>query len=189
MIVRDECFVYIIGTGSGLYKIGMANDPISRYKSLKAGIPEKSEMVMMIRCRNRPKAVALEMTLHKELEMYHAHGEWFKPPKEFIAVLVFDMGKRINDIWGNIYDCQYYDNTYNIDIDYSPRPIWLQVRTILRDMCFRESYARIEDVVKEALRVGISEEDVMSVIGKMRYDGDLWGPRPGIVKLIGEHKT
>jgi hypothetical protein len=92
----DEiCYVYIIGTTTGAYKIGVANDPGARHDALRPGIPDPSEILLLITCRNRRHAFAVESGIHRELDQYRSAGEWFRPPKSVLGELILGLGSRI----------------------------------------------------------------------------------------------
>jgi hypothetical protein len=91
----EVCYVYIVGTIKGEYKIGMASDPWNRYLGFKTGIPSPSCIKLMIRCRDRAEADRVESALQGELLEYHSVGEWYTPPKEVLGALLLDLNEKI----------------------------------------------------------------------------------------------
>lgn len=59
---------------SGLVKIGIATDPVSRLSSLRSGSPEPLEMIASV-----PANKLFEQYLHGVFEPLHSHGEWYHP--------------------------------------------------------------------------------------------------------------
>lgn len=76
-----KCYVYIIRSGDGVrqpVKIGMADDPKKRIKTLQTGNPNQLHLVMIIECNSRRHARLLESTLHNHLCGVNVLGEWYK---------------------------------------------------------------------------------------------------------------
>ena len=95
MSEEDRCYVYIIGTSTGAYKVGIAANPEKRHQSLKTAIPDPSKLLLKIQINNRAKAVYIEKEIHKLLKSYHSQGEWFKPPKNILGELILDLREKI----------------------------------------------------------------------------------------------
>jgi hypothetical protein len=68
-------FIYVLGDGEGMVKIGMTQSLWSRVKQLRAMNPKKLELLMFWRC-NSGKAV--EAALHCLFRDCRCHGEWFR---------------------------------------------------------------------------------------------------------------
>lgn len=85
-----HCYVYIIQTESGLYKIGITKEPTHRYRILATAIAEPSRILLTIECEDVSYARDVEYKLHYALKDYRMTGEWFKAPKEVLAIAIFD---------------------------------------------------------------------------------------------------
>lgn len=93
--IEEKCYVYIIGTSTGAYKVGIANDPVKRHRNLKSGIPDPSRLLLKIEVTNRAIALYVERELHSILNEYHTQGEWFRPPKNVLGELLLDLGEKV----------------------------------------------------------------------------------------------
>lgn len=102
--MSDHYYLYVIGTESGFYKIGISNNPSTRLKDIKTGIPEAANLIFSILCKNKTAARRLEEHFHKELSEYHITGEWFKAPQSAIAELLFSLHKLTNVILDPHYE-------------------------------------------------------------------------------------
>lgn len=76
------CFVYIIATmlndgPAAPVKVGIANDPFSRLKSVQTGNPHRLRLLAAIAVPDRSIAVELERAFHSVMDQYRMHGEWF----------------------------------------------------------------------------------------------------------------
>ena len=77
-----ECWVYVIHDGydddtTRHLKIGMANSPIDRVRSLQTGNPNKLFIDRMYCFPKRSQAEGLEFLLHDACDEYSVGGEWF----------------------------------------------------------------------------------------------------------------
>ena len=82
-----KCYVYIIKSGDKVnapFKVGVADDPQSRIKTLQVGNPDHLYLVMYIECDSRDKAFKLENKLHRMLQGRHILGEWFEAKQNHI---------------------------------------------------------------------------------------------------------
>jgi predicted GIY-YIG superfamily endonuclease len=189
--MSDEgCYVYIIGTTTGAYKIGVANDPYARYEALKPGIPDPSSIKLVILCRDRRHAFAVESDLHEELEEYHSVGEWFRPPKSVLGELLLELGTKITSLVGCIPTVEYCQNeprsanTHNQD-DIARHTSRYEVKKIISDLetrCGSGQFVAVESVIDLAAELGIDRIRVGQILYKLDYDGEIFSPRPGCVK-------
>lgn len=75
--------VYLIAADiSGLIKIGSAVDPQARLRTLQTGSPEPLRLI-----DTRPGGEAHERELHRRFSHLRAHGEWFHPDADLIALI------------------------------------------------------------------------------------------------------
>lgn len=74
-------FIYVISTDyrEKPVKIGKANNPEKRLKSLQTGNADKLHIKHLIKCKSDKQAISIEMELHKKLSKYRINGEWFSP--------------------------------------------------------------------------------------------------------------
>ena len=68
-------YIYVLGTGDGLVKIGTTTDWVGRRKQLQGMSPEKLELLMFWVCRS---GKSVEAALHALFRDYRKHGEWFE---------------------------------------------------------------------------------------------------------------
>jgi hypothetical protein len=77
-----ERYVYFIeAPGSGLIKIGVADDVASRFRALQLQCADTLTLVGSLVCRERG---ALERRLHKQFAHLRSHGEWFRPGPDLV---------------------------------------------------------------------------------------------------------
>ena len=185
---ENPCYVYIIETTSGAYKIGVANNPEGRYNTLLTGIPDASRLVFSIWCAERRHAFAVEKILHRELEPYHSSGEWFKPPKEVLAVLLFDLGKKFENIHALILEypalasLPYQDWRQTGVIVTKMNRVLAEIKALEVDYSSegRAACTPRELAVKRLNELGYDGD---AVIDQMRRDGDIFEPRMGFLKV------
>jgi hypothetical protein len=73
---------FIKAKRSGLIKIGKANNPISRLKTMQTGSADRLTLLGYI-----PGSHAEESALHKRFASLRQSGEWFKPGDELLGVI------------------------------------------------------------------------------------------------------
>jgi len=73
----DTHYIYVIADEDGFLKIGHSNNPLTRIKTLQGGNRQRLRLL-----RYYPmfgyEAVRYENWLHKDLELDHVQGEWFR---------------------------------------------------------------------------------------------------------------
>jgi hypothetical protein len=69
-------YIYIIGSDTPPYKVGISKDPGRRLKSLQTGHPRKLR-ILDARATDAEKTKLLETAIHQQLKFYKTHGEWF----------------------------------------------------------------------------------------------------------------
>lgn len=74
-----ETFVYFIGQGYGLVKIGVARDPERRILNLQTGNGKALKLIATFPFSSRSDAVCVERELHRKYASYRVNGEWFRP--------------------------------------------------------------------------------------------------------------
>ncbi len=92
--------VYLIRRGeSDVYKIGMSVIPTLRLKSLQISSPEKLSMIACTEIGAIGNCRQMEIMLHKHLQKYRIHGEWFELPANKVAdiVVLFDAVELLGD--------------------------------------------------------------------------------------------
>lgn len=122
MTKNSTWYVYVISTCSGFYKIGISQQPYSRHAQLLPGIPESSNVQLMVKCHNKSMASDLEREIHKDLADYNTIGEWFKVPKLVMAELFFDLGVKTRMMDLKPPELSYYDEPlFDLAQRYFPR--------------------------------------------------------------------
>ncbi len=185
---NDICYVYIIETTTGAYKIGVANNPKTRYQSLKTGIPDPSRILLVIRCQSRELAFGLEREMHRALDPYHSANEWFKPPKAVLGELILDLPSRIESFYPEI-------EFFMEPVDTEPEIIATGMAKSTRDRT--RSILNIIQEISRALNgpapqiavldqaeiLGIDREKAESIIYRLKQDGSISEPRPGMLRF------
>lgn len=69
-------YIYVIGSDSPPYKVGISKDPQRRLKDLQTGFPQKLKIHMMKETEST-KTRLLETVIHHHLKHHKTHGEWF----------------------------------------------------------------------------------------------------------------
>lgn len=117
-IIVTDMYVYIIKSGD-LYKIGKAENPKKRLKSLQTGNPIELELQYT---KKSQKSLELETKLHnhKLIKEFRIRGEWFKLPDNILKYIVIEFGfdchiveqpKNVN----KINKLNLSENTFNFD--------------------------------------------------------------------------
>ncbi len=71
----DLSYIYAIGTGDGVLKIGRARDVAQRIASLQSS---HHQQLYAFLAHPTPYAVRLEMIVHNLLDYCHVRGEWYR---------------------------------------------------------------------------------------------------------------
>lgn len=192
---EEKCYVYIIATTTGAYKVGVANDPKSRHNSLHSGIPDPSEIKLTILCKGRKHALAVERGIHQQLDQYRSSGEWFRPPREVLAELVLELGSRIDALASGYSVLEYPIKKRQVELETEPfepaigqrRCTWDRTKSvieIIRGLQAGQNVPVSLDLVLEGSEeMGIGHEKAEDIINRMRRDGDILEVMPGMLKL------
>lgn len=86
--------LYIIASGNGLFKIGVASDIKSRLAHIKSGSPVECELLMTIKYDE--KSINLEKDLHNKFSSKRVRGEWFALSKDDLKSICSD--KKTSDL-------------------------------------------------------------------------------------------
>jgi len=199
---EERCYVYIVATTTGAYKIGVANNPENRHASLRPGIPDPSEILLTIRCKNRIHAFAVERGIHQQLDQYRSSGEWFRPPKEVLAELILELGSRIDALTSDYPILEYpikVRDTKDSEFYHIKPELRLRSRSQIDDCRAKQvmdiirelqsvigSSVSIETIIDRAEEMGIAAEKTNEIVKKMIYDGDAWEPYHGMVRVRSE---
>ena len=177
---QDGPGVYIIKCHD-LYKIGKADDLRYRLSGLQTGCPYELRVVNFIPCGENENG-RLERALHARFEFKRHRGEWYK-------LSVVDL----NDIETLKAE---RENGYLLDRFISGGPFSAnrvmsnedQIDKFIKDTIRTEQKATnqrvlVSLVLDQCEKAGISRDAVEKSINEMRYNGDLFEPRPGEIKL------
>ena len=86
------CFVYLIQCAeTAYYKVGIADEPEKRLDILQIGCPYPLSIVLTCRMLRRVGATTAEAQIHRSLNKYNVHGEWFELPDDVLSQLKIDM--------------------------------------------------------------------------------------------------
>lgn len=92
------CYVYMLlcqeADGPVYVKIGMTEDPLSRFRALRSGSPHTPRAFAYFETYNRKDARRIERALHKAYGEWHAHHEWFSFREEDKA--------KFNAVWKTV---------------------------------------------------------------------------------------
>ncbi len=191
--MENICYVYIIGTATGAYKIGVASDPWARHDALRAGIPDPSEILLMITCRNRKHAFAVESGLHRELDQYRSAGEWFRPPKNILGELILELGSRIEALSADILTIAYAAKTSPTEMDQdaivygcrqSTRDRKRAIMNIFLELNGEREEVHEDAILSRAEDLGIDRIKATETLDRLRRDGELGGSRPKTIRII-----
>ena len=200
---NDKCYVYIIATTTGAYKVGVANNPESRHNDLRPGIPDPSEILLTILCKSRKHAFAVERGIHQQLDQYRSSGEWFRPPKAILAELILELGSRIDALTSEYPILEYPIKMRQVDLEketYEPAPEQRRsfrdrtksVIDIIRDLQAGQNelsagaFGKLVSsnlVIERAEELGIAREKAEEIIDRMWRDGDIFGPDRNRIRL------
>ncbi|HWG80743.1 MAG TPA: GIY-YIG nuclease family protein [Stellaceae bacterium] len=86
---REGTFIYVIGTITGPFKIGIAARPEARLRQLQTGNHFKLSLFDTIPVRTAD-APRVERNIHKALSAHHLSGEWFEVSRERAVAAVAD---------------------------------------------------------------------------------------------------
>jgi hypothetical protein len=85
-------FVYVIGTATGPFKVGIANDPRSRLTGLQSGSHIKLSVLYSIGVEPSD-AYAVERAAHETLNEHRLSGEWFNVPCDMAKAAIAKAAK------------------------------------------------------------------------------------------------
>jgi hypothetical protein len=69
-------YIYIIGGEAPPYKVGISKDPKRRLKALQTGHPHVLK-IHALKETTVSKVKQLETIIHRNIDNYKTHGEWF----------------------------------------------------------------------------------------------------------------
>lgn len=81
----SKCYVYLIQSGDGPVKIGVATDPQFRRNELQTGNPYPLTIRMLIECATSSGAYEVESAFHRAFADARLLGEWFDVSPEQVA--------------------------------------------------------------------------------------------------------
>ena len=197
---EDPCYVYIIGTTAGAYKIGVANDPWKRQKGIQTGCADPSEIILLIICRNKKHAFVVENEIHEELQEYHSSGEWFKLPKSTLGELILDLGSKLKSLQQDVPSITYPCMLKNS----AQKHLEKQIERANKRFAQSEKFDELDQILLEIIREisienrnkaplqgvlersnvrGINEQVAVDTITRLERNGEIYKPRPDIIKL------
>ena len=71
-----KSWIYVVGTNTKPYKIGLSTRPKSRLKDIQTGHPEKLSIHYLHEI-NKDEVTLIEKMIHKNINYKRTHGEWF----------------------------------------------------------------------------------------------------------------
>jgi hypothetical protein len=80
-------YVYIIGTDTPPYKVGISRNPQRRLRALQTGHPEQLRIHHQI-ATDAAKTRLLESVIHNNLKLHRCAGEWFDMPLDKLRLEV-----------------------------------------------------------------------------------------------------
>ena len=84
----SKCYVYLIQSGDGPVKIGVATDPQFRRNELQTGNPYPLTIRMLIECATSSGAYEVESAFHRAFADARLLGEWFDVSPEQVAEIL-----------------------------------------------------------------------------------------------------
>lgn len=79
----SKCVYFVLAPKTELVKIGRADDPDKRLKSMQTGSPDVLDLILVL--PNTPPFE--EYQLHGRFAKYRAHGEWFEYRDELVRFI------------------------------------------------------------------------------------------------------
>jgi hypothetical protein len=89
---------FILCKATGRVKCGVAHDPRARLANLQVGSPTPLKLIAEI-----DGGDAKEQLIHRRLERWHIHGEWFHYVPDVCDVIVDEIANYLKDL----YHCEY----------------------------------------------------------------------------------
>jgi len=176
--------VYIIEC-HGLYKIGKAENLRVRLIDLQIGCPYKLRLVEFIPCGNGENG-DLEKAFHKNYSSKRCRGEWFELSHQDLEDIGRIKARRLN---GHLLTKFIDDGPFNADAIYSPttpvdyaitKEIIYTIKTIQKEV---GGPAPVGILFEKCEEKGMFREMVKRIVDTLRRDGDIFEPRPGLLKL------
>lgn len=72
----NKSWIYVVGTDTKPYKIGLSTRPTKRLKDIQTGHPEKLKIHYLHEI-NKEEVSLIEKMIHKNIKHKQTHGEWF----------------------------------------------------------------------------------------------------------------
>lgn len=105
---ENTFYVYFLRADiSGVYKIGITNNPLKRLYQLQTSCPYRLKIRYLFDCENQDNAYKLEKHFHKKFKKHRMNGEWFsKDLKTIIRKWMNDFYyHNISGRTGFLYEC------------------------------------------------------------------------------------
>lgn len=97
---------FILCQATGRVKCGVASDPRTRLASLQVGSPTPLKLVAEI-----DGSESKERLIHRRLERWHIHGEWFHYVPDVCDVIVDEISNYLKDLYQS--DCLMQETADN----------------------------------------------------------------------------
>lgn len=81
--MSETAGIYVMSVPSGHLKIGIAKDPTVRLRSFQTGNPQPIKLEAWFEYPGI-HPFDFEQEMHRQLRLFHAHGEWFLAPIELV---------------------------------------------------------------------------------------------------------
>lgn len=179
--IYNETGVYVIRSANR-YKIGYARNVYGRINQIQTGSPFRCRIIIFIPCPIE-QAIKLEERLHLHFHPQRKTGEWFELNQSDLKELV-DICKYQyhQDVLQTLFDeCELAEEDIFI---MPPRDKTRAILDIIKEIAEGEKRGvPISSIFQRSASLGISEDETRQILDRMRRDGDLFEPRPGLLKL------
>jgi hypothetical protein len=180
---RDPCAegsgVYVVSVNSN-YKIGYASDVEARLSDLQVANPFQLRLAIFIPCEIK-HAAWLEKRLQRQFQMRNKRGEWFHLKRQDLKEII-QVGEEvcISNVFQWIFRPDELKAKIVPEINTTQDRIIDTIRSVTRE---NPGQVCREMVIDQCGSWGIDRSTVEELIDQMRRNGDLFEPRPGLLKL------
>lgn len=172
--------VYVIRSANR-YKIGYASNVHDRLDQIQTGSPFRCRIVIFIPCEIE-RAMRLEAHLHIHFSHKRMIGEWFELNQvDLKELLEICKSKHHHDMFQKLFDESEWVEKEPVII---PIKDAYAVLKLIKEISNEEQgLVPVSKVIQRSLSIGMLESETRKILDQIRRDGDVFEPRPGLLKL------
>lgn len=172
--------VYVIRSANR-YKIGYASNVYDRLDQIQTGSPFRCRIVIFIPC-NIPHAMKLEAHLHFHFSHKRTVGEWFELNQvDLKELLDLCKSRHHHDMFQKLFDESEWVEKEPVLIPIKDANAVLK---LIKEISNEEQGpAPVSKVIQRSFSIGMLESETRKILDQIRRDGDVFEPRPGLLKL------